>query len=113
MTRYRVGPRHGGVGFLVDRCASCGGVWLDRGEWDILRRAGLHSLIHLICDDAWQRRVRQQEQAAAAADRLRAALGDADFDRLKQTWAWLADHPSAELLMSYLRDRWEDRGVRG
>ena len=24
-------------GLLIDRCASCGGVWLDRGELDILR----------------------------------------------------------------------------
>src|SRR4051794_30177953 len=33
LTRYQVGH---GVGFSIDRCGNCNGIWLDTREWETL-----------------------------------------------------------------------------
>ncbi|NQZ56771.1 MAG: zf-TFIIB domain-containing protein [Lentisphaeraceae bacterium] len=39
MRKCRVGH---GLQFYVERCATCGGVWLDKNEWESLKAQGFH-----------------------------------------------------------------------
>jgi len=99
MARYRVGR---GVPFTVDRCRTCGGAWLDGGEWAALRGRGLHDDLHAIFDEAWQKRVKQDERTRAESERLRLKLGDEDYARIQDVRAWLASHPEWPTLVGYL-----------
>ena len=49
LTRAKVGR---GVNFRLERCAACGGMWLDAGEWESLRAAGLHRDLHHVFSPA-------------------------------------------------------------
>src|SRR5262245_26341906 len=43
LSRYQVGH---GLNMFIDRCAGCGGLWLDADEWDALKRSHLADRIH-------------------------------------------------------------------
>ncbi|MEM7624395.1 MAG: zf-TFIIB domain-containing protein [Planctomycetota bacterium] len=86
LIRHQVGH---GLGFWLDRCGRCGGVWLDRGEWEALERRQMHDDLHLIFTSTWQTEVRRQRKARADEKRLIERLGDADYRRAKEINAWL------------------------
>ncbi len=64
LTRVRIGrePR-----FYLDRCARCGGIWFDGGEWDRIVRARLLDHLPRLWTRTWRRHRRAAE---ASADHL-------------------------------------------
>jgi hypothetical protein len=100
MTRFKIGH---GFTFMVERSIT-GGIWLDAGEWQALRRRNFHDEIHLVFTAPWQKRVRDQQAQATYEDRLRSALGADLFARLHSIRAELADHPHRNLALAYLND---------
>jgi hypothetical protein len=100
MSRFKVGH---GFTFCVDRSIT-GGIWLDAGEWQALRRRNFHDEIHLIFTAPWQQQVRAQQAQATYDDRLRSALGSDLLARLQSIRAELAEHPHRNLALAYLNE---------
>jgi Zn-finger nucleic acid-binding protein len=98
LIRYRVGH---GLGFTIEHCPGCDGVWLDESEWEALKARNLHDDLQLICDSLWQGQVFKDEQRQLAEARLARMLG-ADFERAKEVRAWIAGHPNRSALLAYL-----------
>lgn len=44
----------------LDYCFGCEEVWLDGGEWNLLKSKGLVDHVTSISTDAWQRRIRDE-----------------------------------------------------
>ena len=101
LLRYRVGH---GLAFHVDRSPTTGGVWLDKGEWEALKSRGLHVSLHLIFTAAYQREVRSSEYVQRMTDTFRDRIGAADFARVTDFAAWLAQHPRRRDICCYLLD---------
>lgn len=99
LARYRVGH---GLDFFIDRCAGCGGVWLDAHEWEALGRSGLQDRIHLVFSTAWQAQIVRQQQQRAADQLLIDRIGPKDFDRLKSLTEWIESHPHEREIAAYL-----------
>ena len=107
LIRFGVGR---GVGFHVDHCGRCGGVWLDAHEWDALKAAGLHDHLHLVFSEAWQGELRKQENAERYRrtvtdildDKLAQSCSADDLTRLKEFKAWADAHPAKAELYGYL-----------
>ncbi len=99
LIRHRVGH---GLDFHVDRCGHCGGIWLDRGEWDALKRESLHNDLHLIFTSAWQAQVRWQLLREAQEQRLTARLGPADHEELNRITKWVMNHPQRHMILAHL-----------
>lgn len=107
LIRHLVGH---GVSFHLDRCGRCGGFWLDRNEWEILKSRNLHDDVHYIFSEVWQSQARHQEQRAQYEgavvkildDKLRQVCGDGDLTRLKEIKAWLDGDPHSQDLYAYL-----------
>jgi Zn-finger nucleic acid-binding protein len=99
LTRCRVGH---GVGFALDACRTCGGVWLDAGEWEALRARNLHDDIHRIPSAAWQREVRAAERDEERERLLLERFGPADLAELRRVKAWLDAHPSRAEMLAFL-----------
>ncbi|MFV0388787.1 MAG: zf-TFIIB domain-containing protein [Pyrinomonadaceae bacterium] len=57
LIKYEVGNN---IPFKIDRCSSCGGVWLEANEWDILKSRNLHDELDKIFTDKWQEEVRRE-----------------------------------------------------
>ena len=94
----RAKPGHG-LDFFLNRCAGCGGIWLDANEWENLKSIGLHDDIHFIFSDSWQaeaERTKQHEQLLAEK------LGDEALTEIKRIKTWLDSHPKRAELYAYL-----------
>ena len=91
-----------GITFKIDRCGRCGGLWLDRNEWESLRARGLHDDLYLIYTDGWQKALRAQEAQEIGDVMLLERLGAADLERVKEIRACLDRHPEKRLLISLL-----------
>jgi len=98
MLRYRVAAD---LSFFVERSSATGGVWLDRGEWEALRRAGIHRYLHLIFTAAYQKyRRRQSAQQAVVANMSRTLA--ADFDKVNEFRSWIDSHPARSQILAWL-----------
>lgn len=103
MSRYRVGAT---PDFRLDRCAPCGGVWFDAGEWPALVQAGLAQRLGDVVSDAWQRRVQTDEQRARRLAVLHAKHGEACLTELARVRTWLDAQPHRDELLALLRAGW-------
>lgn len=93
--------------FYVERCPGCGGIWCDRGEWDILQKLGWHTTIEILFTQEWQTRVRRYEledqERQAMVDKLGAELAAKVFELA----AILEKHPKGDFAVAYLMRRFE------
>lgn len=91
--------------FYVERCLNCGGIWCDRGEWEILEKLGLHIAIERLFSSDWQVRARQKEQAEqerrATIDKLGGELAQQLFALAEA----LESHPNGDFGVAYLMRR--------
>ncbi len=91
--------------FYVERCLSCGGIWCDYGEWDILEKMGLHTAIERLFSAEWQAKVREREMAEqeqrATIDKLGSDLAEKVFELAKL----LQEHPNGDFGVAYLMRR--------
>jgi Zn-finger nucleic acid-binding protein len=101
LIRYKVGH---GLHFHVDRSPVTGSVWLDKGEWEALKAAGLHSSLNLIFTYAYQREVRSEEHTQALEERFRQRIGAEDFRKLTEMKDWIENHPKRRDLCCYILD---------
>jgi Zn-finger nucleic acid-binding protein len=101
LTRAKVGHA---VGFHLERCAGCGGIWTDANEWEVLKSRNLHDNLHFVFSGAWQAEVLRGERERGREQLLRGKLGEADFAEVKRVRAWLDGHPRRAELYAVLLD---------
>ncbi len=102
LTRRKVGH---GLGFCVDRCETCGGIWLDKNEWEILKSRNLHDEIHFIFSEPWQRAVAQEENRKAYESHAEKFLGTADYGKISEFKRWLEKHPQKSFILAYVKNQ--------
>lgn len=102
LSRARVGSANP---FYVERCPQCGGMWCDRGEWEVLQALGLHTIIDRLFSSDWQSRMREREfvtrERLALIDKLGSDLARQIFDLAEQ----LEKHPNGDFGVAYLMRR--------
>jgi Zn-finger nucleic acid-binding protein len=101
LLKYKAGH---GLDFFVDHCGGCGGVWLDRNEWDALRERNLHDEIHRVFSTSWQAQVRGEAMREKLDAVYAARFGAETYGRLKETREWLHEHPQRLALLAFLSD---------
>ena len=107
LIRHKVGH---GIDFHLDRCGRCGGIWLDKNEWQVLKGRNLHDDVHFVFSEAWQTQVKQEERSKQYRDvvvgvldgKLAQHCSQADIARLKEFKDWIDDHPCRKELYAYL-----------
>ncbi|HBA86360.1 MAG TPA: hypothetical protein DCZ95_19955 [Verrucomicrobia bacterium] len=102
MMRFKVGH---GVGFSIDHCSACGGIWFDRNELEALKDRNLHDDIHFIFSQAWQHQVQSQQNNALYQKRMEQLLGAEDFLEAKRIKGWLSQHPKRSIIQAYLTNK--------
>ncbi len=102
MRRLKVGH---GIQFVVDRCATCGGFWLDANEWENLKSRHIHERLHFIASDAWQAEVARQEREQGHERIVREKIGVEDLEKIKAIKAWIEGHPRKAELYAVLLDK--------
>jgi Zn-finger nucleic acid-binding protein len=102
MVKYLVGR---GLNFTVDHCEGCKGIWLDRNEWDILKRRNLHDDLHSMLTDFWQAAAKREARIKSLEQIHLGRFGEADYAEIKRVRAWLDKNPNKQYLLAYLTDR--------
>lgn len=86
----------------IDYSASVGGIWLDKGEWDLLKSAGLASTLNRIVTRHWQRNIAKESSKDSFEGIYLAKFGQPGYEKIKAMKAWLDEQPNKAGLRAYL-----------
>jgi len=86
----------------LDYSTAIGGLWLDKGEWELLICEGLAGSLNALVTDAWQRKIRQDSAKEHLRDIYRDRFGDEAYNKVKEVREWLHGHPHKADLRAYL-----------
>lgn len=96
------------LGFSLDRCPRCGGVWFDHGEWDRLAEANVVDNLSVLWDPAFRAARRQAKEQKRIDDELRADIGEERFARLRELADWLGEHPQKSRVLAWFEHEIRD-----
>lgn len=99
MTKYRIGHQ---AENRVDYCASCDEIWLDNGEWELLGQLHLQTALVDMLSDAWQRKIREEQQSVTQKKYYEGILGNEDFSKVEEFKQWLHGHAHKDVIKVYL-----------
>lgn len=101
MVKYLVGR---GIGFSLDHCQGCKGIWFDKYEWEVLKRRNLHDDVHSILTEFWQTEASKEERKKRFENIYLNKFGADDFEEIRRVRAWLDGHQKKQELLAYLTD---------
>ncbi|SFB88198.1 zf-TFIIB domain-containing protein [Pseudoalteromonas denitrificans] len=86
----------------LDLCLSCDDVWLDGGEWEMLKALELSNHMPKIFTDPWQTKVRAQARDEERKLRYLNILGEEDLQKSEDLRSWLKNHPKRQEILFYI-----------
>ena len=89
----------------IDYSSACAGLWLDAGEWEVLKQAGLILQLNQIATEVWQSRLRKQRTHSVFEEKYEKLFGEEDHQRLKELRAWLGEKEKAREMLAYLSSK--------
>jgi Zn-finger nucleic acid-binding protein len=95
--------------YFLERCARCGGVWFDPGEWSRLAEAGLLRDVTNLFSPAWREHLSEEHNRASLRADLRGKLGAETFELLETLVDKLREQELSALALAYLQQRLKDR----
>lgn len=98
MTKYRIAAD---TDNKVDLCVRCNEVWLDNGEWELIKSLELADRLPEIFYDSWQKRIRQTHNHDLKEQKFKELLGS-DYAEIVRIRDWIAAHEQRRTLLDYL-----------
>lgn len=86
----------------LDYSSAVGGVWLDKGEWELLKHEGLAGSLNKILTEQWQGDIREQKTEETFSQLYRGKFGEQDYKKIKELRVWLNANPRKADLRAYL-----------
>jgi Zn-finger nucleic acid-binding protein len=86
----------------VDYSASVGGVWLDKGEWELLKQKGLAGSLNAVITTHWQRNIRMNSAKDNFAEIYSDKFGEECYEKVKELREWLYKQPNKADLRAYI-----------
>jgi Zn-finger nucleic acid-binding protein len=95
--------------YFLERCARCGGVWFDPGEWTRLAGAGLLTNVTDLWSPAWREHLSEEHNRHSLEADLKHKLGAETFELLDTLAHKLHGQALGALALAYLRERLRER----
>jgi len=102
MVKFLVGR---GLTFTVDHCEGCKGIWLDRNEWEALKKRNLHDDLNSIFTSFWQSGAQRERRKQKFEEIYTNRFGADDYAEIKRIRWWLESKTNREELLAFLTDR--------
>ena len=102
MVKYLVGR---GLGFSIDHCLGCKGIWLDGNEWEALRKRNLHDDLNLMFTSFWQTEATRDVRKKKMEQIYISRFGNEDYEEIKRIRYWLETKTNREELLAFLIDK--------
>ncbi|MCI5141289.1 MAG: hypothetical protein D3909_06095 [Candidatus Electrothrix sp. ATG1] len=85
----------------LDLSPSINAVWLDKGEWDLLKKEGLAGKLNEIFTDSWQRGIREAKTSETLNLLYTKKFGK-NYEKVKQFKALLDEMENKSEVIAYL-----------
>jgi Zn-finger nucleic acid-binding protein len=102
MVKYLVGRN---LSFTLDHCEGCRGTWLDRNEWEALKKRNLHDDLDTIFTSFWQTEAQRNARKKRMEEIYIGRFGEDDYSEIKRIRFWLDTKMNREELLAFLTDR--------
>lgn len=99
MLKYRISKD---TSHRLDLSSAVNGIWLDKGEWALLKKSGLAGKLNSIFTAPWQRQIRSESSADTFEQLYREKFGESDYEKVKAFREWLLSHPQADSLKAFI-----------
>ncbi|WP_345549605.1 zf-TFIIB domain-containing protein [Microbulbifer aestuariivivens] len=86
----------------LDYSVSVGGLWLDKGEWELLKSEGLAGSLNAVVTRQWQKKIRQESARQSFQDLYRAKFGEELYEEVRKTREWLQSQTQQADIRAYL-----------
>ena len=99
MRKFRISA---GNDHRLDYSTSVGGIWLDKGEWELLKSEGLAGSLNAVVTQSWQKKVKEETAKENFAEIYRSKFGDETYAKVKELRDWLINQEQKADLRAYL-----------
>ncbi|MFT2092469.1 zf-TFIIB domain-containing protein [Paraglaciecola sp. 2405UD69-4] len=99
MRKFRISAKNE---HKLDYSALVGGLWLDKGEWELLKSEGLAGCLNAVVTQHWQRNIRHNNSKQNFADIYEAKFGSENYLKIKEFRNWLVSQEQKSDLRAYL-----------
>ncbi len=99
MRKIRISSEHE---CRLDYSTAARGVWLDYGEWELLKSDGLADSLNALVTQQWQDQIREQNTKENFRNIYKEKLGEVPYTKVKQFKLWLDKQPNKAELKAYL-----------
>lgn len=104
MTKYRIDLD---TENRVELCSSCDEVWLDSGEWQLLKTLDLQGELPKLFTEAWQRELRKRREHRRWDKHFSDIIGREEFEKVKAFKQWLDRQAHAADIKHYLLTKFD------
>ena len=98
MTKYRIADD---TEHRLDLSPAINAVWLDKGEWNLLKEKGLANKLATIFTNHWQRSIIAEERSALISDINQEKFGD-KYKQINEFKALISELPNRSEVIAYL-----------
>ena len=102
MVKFLVGR---GLSFTLDHCEGCKGIWLDRNEWEALKKRNLHDDLNSMFTAFWQKEAQRELRKKRMEEIYTSRFGADDYTEIKRIRWWLDTKTNREELLAFLLDK--------
>jgi len=80
------------------------GIWLDKGEWELLKEKGVADKLNQIFTDEYQKNIREEKARNTFEQKYLKQFGEENYSRLKFVRSWLHDQTDEDrtMMMAFL-----------
>lgn len=99
MTKFKISSD---TSHRLDYSAAVGGIWLDKGEWELLKKSGVAGSLNHIVTQSWQQQLREETTKDNFQELYTAKFGQDTYEKAKELRAWLQAQPQKADLRNYI-----------
>ncbi len=99
MIKYRISNE---VENRIDYSRHCSAIWLDHGEWQLIKKLDLAYQLNDIFTTNWQKKVKDNASSQLSDKCYIERFGEEDYKKIKEIRDWLVNHPQSNNLFNYL-----------
>jgi len=89
--------------FYLEKCTTCGGIWLDNGEWERIVSNNLVEHLQDFWCRSWQAKQRKEKNRESFLQSNQTLLGDSVFMEVMKLAESLKEHPEKRRAIALLQ----------
>lgn len=99
MTKYRISSK---TSHKIDFSMAANGIWLDSGEWDLLKQQNLAHKLNNIFTEPYQKHIRDELACENFALFYQHQFGEEAYKQIKSFREWLNQQAKRDEIIAYL-----------